>query len=208
MIPPHGTGIALNIPQIFSSIDRRFIDMSNKSNFWNGFSKYFMTVVMGLFMLYAVSAAYIRTASSGQELNSRTSGAVSASGPAVPDPYNPELKDIFFDRDSYEIRGDAKPVLAENAELLKSEPGTYVVIESYCDAREESPANLGMKRADAVKEYILSRGVDAEQVLTVNKCNLYDMQLVERSETVRLDSRVHFVALDQPIDRDRLASAR
>ncbi len=102
MIPPHGTGIALNISQIFSSIDRRFIDMSKKSNFWNGFSKYFMTVVMGLFMLYAVSAAYIRTASSGQELDSGTSGAVSASGPAVPDPYNPELKDIFFDRDSYE----------------------------------------------------------------------------------------------------------
>lgn len=163
---------------------------------------------MGLFMLYAVSAAYIQTASSGQELDSGTSGAVSASGPAVPDPYNPELKDIFFDRNSYVIRGDAKPVLDENAELLKSEPGTYVVIESHCDAREESPANLGMKRADAVKEYILSRGVDAEQVLTVNKCTVYDMQLVESSETVRLDSRVHFVALDQPIDRDRLASAR
>ena len=182
--------------------------MSNKSNFWNGFSKYFTTVAMGLFMLYAVSAAYIQTASSGQEPDSGTSVAVSASGPAVPDPYNPELKDIFFDRNSYEIRGDAKPVLDENAELLKSEPGTYVVLESYCDAREESPANLGMKRADTVKEYILSRGVDAEQVLTVNKCNVYDMQLVERYETVRLDSRVHFVALDQPIDRDRLASAR
>lgn len=208
MIPPHGTGIALNIPQIFSSIDRRFIDMSNKSNFWNGFSKYFMTIVMGLFMLYAVSAAYIRTASSGQELDSGTSGAVSASGPAVPDPYNPELKDIFFDRDSYEIRGDAKPVLAENAQALKSEPQTFVVIESFCDAREESPSSLGIKRGDAVKEYILSLGVDAEQVLTVNKCTVYDMQLVEGYETVRLDSRVHFVSLDQSTDRDRLASAR
>lgn len=182
--------------------------MSKKSNFWNGFSKHFMTVVMGLFILYAVSAAYIRTASSGQELDSGTSGAVSASGPAVPYPYNPELKDIFFDRDSYEIRDDAKPVLAENAQALKSEPQTYVVIESFCDAREESPSSLGIKRGDAVKEYILSLGVDAEQVLTVNKCTVYDMQLVESYETVRLDSRVHFVALDQSADRDRLASAR
>ncbi len=182
--------------------------MSKKSNFWNGFYKHFMTVVMGLFMLYAVSAAYIRTASSGQEPDSGTSVAVSASGPSVPDPYNPELKDIFFDRDSYEIRGDAKPVLDENAELLKSEPGTYVVIESYCDAREESPSRLGIRRGDAVKEYILSLGVDAEQVLTVNKCTVYDMQLVGSYETVRLDSRVHFVALDQSADRDRLASAR
>ncbi|GEM_PF-2809936 len=182
--------------------------MSKKSNFWNVFSKYFTTAAMGLFMLYAVSAAYIQTASSGQGLDSGTPVAVSASGPSVPDPYIPELKDIFFDRNSYEIRVDAKPVLDENAELLKSEPGTYVVIESYCDAREESPANLGMKRADTVKEYILSRGVDAEQVLTVNKCTVYDMRLVERSETVRLDSRVHFVSLDQPTDRDRLASVR
>ena len=89
-----------------------------------------MTVAVGLFMLDAVSAAFIRTASSGQELDSGTSGAVSASGPAVPGPYNPELKDIFFDRDSYEIRGDAKPVLDENAEVLKNEPGMFVVIES------------------------------------------------------------------------------
>jgi len=155
-----------------------------------------------------ISPTFVHAASNGQELGAGMPGAVSASDHALPNPYSPELKDVFFDRNSYEIRGDAKPVLDENAELLKSEPGTYVVIESYCDAREESPSNLGMRRADAVKEYILSRGVDAEQVLTVNKCTVYDMQLVERSETVRLDSRVHFVALDQPIDRDRLASAR
>ncbi len=182
--------------------------MSNKSNFWNGFFRYFMTVATGLFVLYAVSAAYIQTASTGQELDSGTSGAVSASGPSVPGPYNPELKDIFFDRDSYELRGDAKPVLAENAQALKSEPGTYVVIESYCDAREDSAFSLGVKRGDSVKEYMESLGVDAEHVLTVNKCTPYEMRLVDSEEAARLDSRVHFVALDQPIDRDRLASAR
>ncbi len=182
--------------------------MSNKPNLWIGFSRYFTTVAIGLFMLYAFSAAYMHSASSGQELDSGTSDAVPAYGPAAPDPYYPELKDIFFDRGSYELRADAKPVLAENARVLKDEPRTYVVIESYCDAREQSASSLGVKRGDSVKEYMVGMGMDAEQVLTVNKCTPHDMRLVDSAEAARLDSRVHFVALDRAADRDSLALAR
>jgi hypothetical protein len=43
--------------------------------------------------------------------------------------------------------------------------------------------------------------VDAGRVLVVNKCNAYDMELVNSRDTVRLDSRVHFVPLDESLDR-------
>jgi hypothetical protein len=46
-----------------------------------------------------------------------------------------------------------------------------------------------------------SRGVDANRVLIVNKCNAYDMELVNSKDTVRLDTRVHFVPIDESIDR-------
>ncbi len=163
---------------------------------------------MIIFMVDGASSAYLQTISSGQELDPGVPGAVSKSGPAVPNPYSPELKDVFFDRDSYKIRADAKPVLDENAEVMKDQPDMFIVIESYCDSREHSPSSLGVKRTASVREYVVSRGVDAEQVLTVNKCTIYDMQLVNSEDAVRLDSRVHFVVLDQSVGSDSLVLAR
>ena len=181
--------------------------MSKKSEFQNRFTKYLIPCALVTFMVWTASSAYMHTDSRGQELGSEATGSVFMSDLSLPNPYNPELKDIFFDRDSYEIRGDAKPVLDENAEVLKNEPDMFVVIESYCDSREHSPSHLGIKRGDSVKEYILGRSVDAEQVLTVNKCSVYDMKLARSDEAARLDSRAHFVALDQSTDRDSLALA-
>ena len=182
--------------------------MSKISKFWNRFCEYLIPCTLVASMVWMISYAYVYTDSRGQELGSEAAGEVFMSDPSLPNPYSPELKDIFFDRNSYEIRADAIPVLAENAQALKNAPQTYVVIESYCDARENSASSLGIKRGDSVKEYILGMGVDSEQILTVNKCTPYDMEHVDSLETARLDSRVHFVALDQPTDRDSLALAR
>ncbi len=175
--------------------------MSRNSLFGNSLSRYSVLCVLGIFAVYAVAAAYLNTASKGQELGSAAAGVYFSSNPSLPNPLSPELKDIFFDRNSYEIREDAKPVLDENVEVLRSEPGMFVVIESYCDSREESQAHLGSGRGDAVREYMSARGVDEERVLTVNKCGKYDMQLVSNRDTARLDSRVRFVALDESSGR-------
>ena len=48
---------------------------------------------------------------------------------------NPNVKDIFFDFDKYNIRpGDAK-ILDENAAWLKANPGQLVLIEGHADER-------------------------------------------------------------------------
>ncbi len=178
------------------------------SNFWNRFSRYIIPGALGVFIAYGAGSGYMSTISNGSELGTGKYESGPVTDPGLENPYRPELKDIFFDHNSAILRDDAKPVLDENAEAMSSEPDMYVVIESHCDSREESPANLGMKRADAVKEYISSRGVEAEKVLLVNKCNKYDLNLVNSTDTARLDSRVHFVPLDQSQDRDTVASAR
>lgn len=182
--------------------------MSKKTKLLNTISRYFIPGTLGVLMAYGIGSGYMNTASSGTELDAGTNESSPAAEAIPGSPYRPELKDVFFDRDSSILREDAKPVLDENAEVLKSEPGMFVVIESYCDSREESPAHLGTERGDAVREYMSTRGVDPERALVVNKCSKYDMELVNSSDAVRLDSRVHFVPLDDSLDRDRVAYAR
>jgi OmpA family protein len=177
------------------------IVMSDKSNFLNKISRYFIPGALGMFMAYGIGTGYMSTASSGSELDTGIHESAPVTDPGPTGLYRPELKDVFFDRNSSRLRSDAKPVLDENAQVLRDEPAMYVVIESYCDSREESPARLGIKRGDAVRDYMNSRGVDAGRVLVVNKCNAYDMELVNSRDAVRLDSRVHFVPLDESLDR-------
>lgn len=182
--------------------------MGKVTNYLSKFSRHLVPGALGTFMICSAASLFLPAASGGVEPTGETSDYSTFLGPAARGPYSPELKDIFFDMNSYVIREDAKPVLDENADVLKNEPDTYVVIESYCDSREESSSTLGARRADSVKEYIISQGVSAGRVLTANKCNIYDMQLVSSKDTVRLDSRVHFTALDTIAERDKLASVR
>ena len=116
--------------------------------------------------------------------------------------YIPELNDIFFDFKSSEIRDDALPVLAENADILKNNPGTYVVIEGYCGKAESSTKGLAQTRADTVKDYIVSEGVDADRIITIGMCTLCGIGLDSSGPYHKLERRVHFTSVDKYIDND------
>ncbi|HML94806.1 MAG TPA: OmpA family protein [Thermodesulfobacteriota bacterium] len=164
---------------------------------WNKITGYIVPGTLGVLMIYGVGTSVLSQQSIGSEPEGEAPSYDALSGAAASDPYTPELKDIFFDTNSHLIREDAKPVLDENAEALRSEPDTFVVIEALCDSRESSASSLGIKRAESVKDYMVNQGVGPERIITANKCNIYDMQLVRSVDTERLDSRVRFIALDQ-----------
>ena len=81
------------------------------------------------------------------------------------------LADVFFDFDEYAIRPDAVPVLEKDAELLKS---TYkdsgVLIEGHCDERGTVEYNLelGKRRAQAVKNYLVDLGIEESRIRIVS----------------------------------------
>ena len=81
------------------------------------------------------------------------------------------LADAFFDYDMSSIREDAKPILQRNADWMKRWTTTQVTVEGHCDTRGSSEYNLGLgaRRADAVKSYLVSLGVQASRVTTVSK---------------------------------------
>ncbi|OLC32813.1 MAG: peptidoglycan-associated lipoprotein [Candidatus Rokubacteria bacterium 13_1_40CM_4_69_5] len=82
----------------------------------------------------------------------------------------PDLKDINFDFDKYDIRpGDAK-VLDANAAWLKSNQGYLVLIEGHCDERGTNEYNLalGERRAKAAMNYLVSQGVQASRITIIS----------------------------------------
>lgn len=164
---------------------------------WNRITRYIIPGTLGVLMVYGVGSSVLSQQSVGSEPAGGEPSYDVLSGAAVSNPYTPELKDVFFDTNSHFIRDDAKPVLDENAEALKNEPGTFVVIEAYCDSRESSASSLGVMRTESVKDYMVDQGVGPERIITANKCNIYDMQLARSVDSESLDSRVSFIALDQ-----------
>ncbi len=77
------------------------------------------------------------------------------------------LSDIFFDYDQYMLQEGDRKTLEMNAQVLL---GRYakkkVLIQGHCDERgtEEYNLALGVRRAQAVKDYLVDLGVPPENV--------------------------------------------
>lgn len=82
-----------------------------------------------------------------------------------------KLEHVFFGFDQYAIRQDAVPVLEKNAEMLNGlYKGDDVLIEGHCDERGTTDYNveLGKRRAQAVKDYLVDLGVNASRIRIVS----------------------------------------
>jgi peptidoglycan-associated lipoprotein len=81
------------------------------------------------------------------------------------------LGDVYFDLDESTIRDDAKGPLQRNADWLKRWTSTQITVEGHADERGSAEYNLalGSRRADAVKQYLVSLGVQAGRVTVVSK---------------------------------------
>jgi peptidoglycan-associated lipoprotein len=77
---------------------------------------------------------------------------------------------VYFDYDAYSIRADAGPILDKQADWLRRYGGVRVRIEGNCDERGTREYNfaLGARRANAVRDYLVGRGVDASRIETVS----------------------------------------
>jgi peptidoglycan-associated lipoprotein len=80
------------------------------------------------------------------------------------------LGEVQFDYDKADIRADARPVLAKNAEVLRRFDFLGVTIEGHCDERGTVEYNLalGQRRAHATNDYLVSLGVAASRLHTTS----------------------------------------
>jgi len=83
-----------------------------------------------------------------------------------------QLQPVFFDFNRYDIREDQIASLQTNARVLRAgECGTVtVLIEGHCDERGTDEYNLalGQNRADAIRDYLVSKGISADRLRTVS----------------------------------------
>ena len=81
-----------------------------------------------------------------------------------------ELKTIYFGYDKDELTDAARATLRQNANWLKANPQWNVVLEGHCDERGTIEYNLalGQRRANSVRSYMASLGVEASRVRTVS----------------------------------------
>ena len=76
------------------------------------------------------------------------------------------INPIFFDYDKAEIRTDAKYELENIVDVLRAHPDMVIRIESHTDSRGRDLYNMKLsdRRAQATKDYILSRNIAPERI--------------------------------------------
>jgi peptidoglycan-associated lipoprotein len=107
----------------------------------------------------------------------------------------PELRDIHFDFDKYDIRpGDAK-ILDSNAAWLKQNDNMLVLIEGHADERGTNEYNLalGERRAKAAMNYLVAQGVQANRITIISYGEERPVCTEKNEECWARNRRAHFL---------------
>jgi peptidoglycan-associated lipoprotein len=105
-----------------------------------------------------------------------TPGVPGVTAPVTPPPTPrefvavPELRDIHFDFDRYDIRPADAKILDENAKWMKANPNYLILVEGHCDERGTNEYNLalGERRAKSTMNYLVAQGVNANRFTIIS----------------------------------------
>ena len=81
-----------------------------------------------------------------------------------------ELNPVFFGYGASTLTADAMSRLDENIEILRRCPDICVTINAYSDGSEPGDAmRISQRRADAVMQYYVSQGIDADRLRAMGR---------------------------------------
>jgi peptidoglycan-associated lipoprotein len=114
------------------------------------------------------------------------------------------LENVYFDYDKYALAPMAREILARHARALKQRSEVPVVIEGPCDERGTVEYNLalGDKRAKAVKDYLVSLGIDRSRLTTISYGKERPVDFRQTEEARAKNRRAEFVIKTQPAYSD------
>src|SRR5499427_345845 len=83
---------------------------------------------------------------------------------------NQNIKDVYFDYDKADLRGDQQSSVQADSQFLGQHTNINVTIEGHCDERGSTEYNLalGDRRASAVKDALVASGVNASRIKTIS----------------------------------------
>jgi peptidoglycan-associated lipoprotein len=109
------------------------------------------------------------------------------------------LKDIYFDFDQYDLTGEARRILTENAKVLIAHPSVIIQIEGHCDERGGNEYNLalGERRAVSAKLYLIKLGVQGSRLSTISYGEELPVDTRHTEEAWAKNRRCHFIILSR-----------
>ncbi|MQX36087.1 peptidoglycan-associated lipoprotein Pal [Roseospira navarrensis] len=130
------------------------------------------------FVTVVAAAAFLAACSSTPEQDAGQTGGgappvTAPSGPAAgsQQEFVQEVGDrVFFSYDSYNLDSQAQQTLRRQAAWLQQYPQYSISVEGHCDERGTREYNLalGERRANSVRNYLVTLGVPANRVQTVS----------------------------------------
>ncbi len=86
------------------------------------------------------------------------------------DLFSQSVKDVYFDYDKANIRGDQQSSVQSDAQFLNQHANFNFTVEGHCDERGSTEYNLalGDQRASAVKNALTASGISANRIKTIS----------------------------------------
>jgi peptidoglycan-associated lipoprotein len=111
------------------------------------------------------------------------------------DLFGQNVKDVYFEYDKSDIRGDQQSAIQADAQFLNQHPDINFTVEGHCDSRGSTEYNLalGDQRASAVKSALVSAGVNASRVKTISYGKEKPFCMEENEACWQQNRRGHFV---------------
>lgn len=109
------------------------------------------------------------------------------------------LQGISLGLDSAEILKNSGGIIDKATKILKENPGIKVRIEGHtCGiGSDEYNLKLSRKRALAVKNYLISKGIPAERMQTAGKGEKFPVSSNETAEGRKQNRRVEFIVIEK-----------
>lgn len=113
---------------------------------------------------------------------------------------NKLLKPIYFDYDKYSLRKDQIPVLDFNLKILKDNPELFILLGGHTDERGTREYNLELssKRANTIKNYLVSKGIAPERITVYSYGKDYLLKTGHSEEDQKYNRRVDVLMWEAP----------
>jgi len=104
------------------------------------------------------------------------------------------LVDVYFDLDKYDVTGKNRDIIKGLGEWLTKNKAK-IAIEGHCDERGTNEYNLalGERRANSVKQYLITLGVNASRLSTISYGEEKPLCTETSEECRQKNRRAHFV---------------
>ena len=105
------------------------------------------------------------------------------------------LGDVFFALDASDLSEEGRSILGKDVEWLKKWTSTKIMVEGHADSRGTNEYNLalGERRADAIRDYLVSLGVANDRISIVSKGEEQPFCSEESESCWQQNRRGHFI---------------